>query len=229
MSDNATTSRARNRRALRTALGVVNIVAAIVVTLALGYNIGDRVDQNAFIETHYFGFFTVQTTILDIAVLAVGGIYALTRATDTCWYTAVRACTVAYAFIVGGVYNLMLTGFPPVDGYIPTSTIPNDLQHVWIPLFLVAEWIVMPGRAAIRWRVVGLGLLFPVVWAAATFARGTLFDGWFPYFFMNPNRVGLFGVLGYLSVMAAIIAVVTALAIVVTPGRRATLAVASAS
>lgn len=192
-------------RDVRRILGFANIVMAIAVAFALIANIVDRIAQDALVASHYFHFFTVQVSILDIVVMTIGGLAAIRLPVDTVMYTAVRACTVAYGVVVGIVYNLLLTEFPPPDGYVPSFTFPNEMQHIWVPLFLVVDWFITPGRPKLGWRVVGLGSLYPVVWLIATAVRGMSGDGWFPYFFLNPARVGGFGVAGFLMGLTVLI------------------------
>lgn len=191
-----------HEQTMRRALGVVNLVMAVLVTGALVYGIVDRAAQNAFDPSQFFHYFTVQTTLLEIVVLAWGGFLALFRTSAPRFYTVVRACVVSYAVVVGAGYNLLLTNAPTTNGFVPTSTLPGELQHIWVPIFLVVEWFLMPGRAQLRWSVVAVGMAFPTLWVAFTSWRGAAGDGWYPYFFINPSAVGVGGVALYLSAFA---------------------------
>ena len=190
---------------LRRGLGVLNLVGAFAIAIALSINIADRVIQGIFNPTHYFHFFTIQSSIIDIVVLLVGGILAVTRTQDSRWYSVVRASTVAYAIVVGVVYNVLLAGIASTDGYVASFEFPNTIEHIAAPLFLVIEWVLMPGRARINWGTMWICAVFPLAWVAGSMVRGLVGDGWFPYFFFDPAQVGVGGVALYIVAIAAFI------------------------
>ncbi|MFM6968745.1 MAG: Pr6Pr family membrane protein [Microbacteriaceae bacterium] len=202
---------------LRRSLGVINILTAFVIAIALTINITDRVLQGKFDPTHYFQYFTIQTCILNIVVLTAGGIYALTRTTDPRRYVVLRASTVAYAVLTGVVYNVLLAGIPANDGYIESSGFPNAVEHVWAPIIIAIEWLLMPGRSRLSWRVLWIAVVYPLLWVIGSMVRGLAGDGWYPYFFLNVPDTGVTGVVIYVAGLAAFIVGITAT--VVATGR----------
>ena len=190
-------------RGLRRGLGVLNVAFAFAIAIGLAVNIADRLIQGIFDPSHYFQFFTIQTCIINIVVLLMGGIIALTRTTDPHWYTVVRASIVSYAIVVGVIYNVLLAGLASGDGYVSTFTFPNDIQHIWGPIFIAVEWLFMPGRARLRWGTMWICAIFPLAWVAGSLIRGLAGDGWFPYFFLNPGETGVAGVAMYVGAIAA--------------------------
>jgi hypothetical protein len=200
---------------LRQILGLANVVGAFVIAVALTVNITDRMVQGIFDPGHYFQYFTIQTCIINIVVLAIGGMFGLMRRNDPHWYAVVRASTVAYAVVVGVVYNVLLAGLSINDGYISTFEFPNLVQHVWGPILIAAEWVLMPGRARLGWRVLWIAAIYPLTWVAASIGRGLVGDGWFPYFFLNPAEMGWDWVGIYVGGIAAFIITVTAVAILI--------------
>ena len=190
-------------RSLRRGLGVLNVAFAFAIAIGLAVNIADRLIQGIFDPSHYFQFFTIQTCIINIVVLLMGGIIALTRTTDPRWYTVVRASIVSYAIVVGVIYNLLLAGLASGDGYVSSFTFPNDIQHIWGPIFIAVEWLLMPGRARLRWGTLWICAIFPLAWVAGSLVRGLAGDGWFPYFFLNPGETGVAGVAMYVGAIAA--------------------------
>jgi len=199
--------------ALRRTLGVANILAALTIVVALTVNITDRVLQNTFDPTHYFHYFTIQTSILNVAVLLMGGMFGLMRLTDPRWYAIVRASIVSYAVVTGVVYNLLLAGLSANDGYVASTEFPNLVEHVWAPIFIAVEWLLMPGRSRLGWRVLWIAAAYPLAWVWFSLARGLVGDGWFPYFFLNPIEMGALGVTMYVAGIAAFIIALTASAI----------------
>jgi hypothetical protein len=200
---------------LRRTLGLANVVGAFVIAVALTVNITDRMVQGIFNPGHYFQYFTIQTCIINIVVLTIGGMFALMRRNDPHWYAVVRASTVAYAVVVGVIYNVLLAGLSINDGYISTFEFPNLVQHVWGPILIAAEWVLMPGRARLGWRVLWIAAVYPFTWVAASIGRGLVGDGWFPYFFLNPAEMGWDWVGIYVGGIAAFIITVTAVAILI--------------
>lgn len=202
---------------VRRTLGLANILGALFIVVALTINITDRVLQDKFDWTHYFHYFTIQTSILNIGVLIAGGIFALMRTTDPGNYVVLRASTVAYAVLTGVVYNVLLAGIPANDGYIESSSFPNAVEHVWAPIFIAVEWLLMPGRSRLSWRVLWVAVAYPLVWVVASMIRGLAGDGWFPYFFLNVPQTGVSGVVIYVVGLAGFIVALTAT--VVAAGR----------
>jgi hypothetical protein len=190
---------------LRWTFGVLNLFFAFAIAISLAVNIADRVIQGIFDPTHYFHYFTIQTSLINIVVLLIGGIFAVTRRTDPTWYSVLRACTVSYAIVVGVIYNLLLAGLASTDGYVASFEFPNLFQHVWAPIFIAVEWLLMPGRTRLRWSVLWIGAIYPLVWVAGSMIRGVAGDGWFPYFFLNPGEMGAGGVALYIVGIAAFI------------------------
>ena len=202
-------------RGLRRGLGVLNIAFAFAIAIGLAVNIADRLIQGIFNPSHYFQFFTIQTCIINIVVLLIGGIIAITRTADPRWYTVVRASIVSYAIVVGVIYNVLLAGLASGDGYVSTFTFPNDIQHIWGPIFIAVEWLLMPGRARLRWGTLWICAIFPLAWVAGSLARGLVGDGWFPYFFLNPAEMGVGGVAMYVVAIAVFTLANCALAIAI--------------
>ena len=200
---------------LRKGLGVVNLVMAFAIAIALTINVSDRLIQGIFNPTHYFHYFTIQTSIINIVVLLMGGIFAVMRKNDPHWYSIVRASVVSYAIVTGVIYNLLLSGFPSADGYVATFSFPGDMQHIWAPLFIAIEWLLMPGRTRLRWSVLWIAAVYPLLWVVGSLVRGLVGDGWFPYFFLNVTDMGVAGVATYIAAIAAFVIGNSAIAVAV--------------
>jgi len=200
---------------LRRGLGVLNLVMAFAIAIALAVNIADRLIQGIFNPTHYFHYFTIQTSIINIVILLMGGIFAVMRKNDPHWYSTVRASVVSYAIVTGVIYNLLLAGFPSVDGYVASFAFPGDIQHIWAPLFIAVEWLLMPGRTRLRWGVLWISAVYPMLWVVGSMVRGLVGDGWFPYFFLNINDMGIAGVVAYVAAIAAFVIGNSAIAVAI--------------
>ena len=192
------------------------MAAGLAVLATVVIQITDRVLNDAFDPGEYFSYFTIQSVLINIVVLLVGGGMALGRGQDTVLYTSIRMTTVTYALVTAGVYNLMLRNVP-YEGFVGL-TWPNEVLHVWIPLFIVLDWLFSPGRPALPWAALRLVLIFPVAWIAYTLARGGP-TGTYPYPFLDPATAGWLSVAIYIVALSAFLIGLGAACIAYSRGR----------
>ena len=178
-------------------IGVARLVLALLVLVSVAYQVTDRLIHNVFRPGEYFAFFTIQTALMDVVVLAVGAWLAFTTPKDTRLFTIVRVCIVGFAVVTCVVYNVLLRDVPGEPGYV-WPVWPNEVLHVWAPILLVIDWLFAPGRASIRLRASLWVLIYPVAWVAFSIIRG-LATGWWPYPFLDPTgSAGWLGVVEYI-------------------------------
>jgi hypothetical protein len=195
--------------------GLVRLIAGLGLAVTIGIQIGDRVANNAFDPWEYFSYFTIETSLFNIVVLLVGGMLALRFARDPTLFTTVRMATLTYAIVTAGVYNLLLRNLPP-EGY-PGLAWPNEVVHVWVPLLLVADWLLAPGRPTLRWRSLWIVPLYPVAWAGYTFIRAAASGGTiYPYPFLDPATDGWLSVFVYIVALTGVLVGLGALAVAYT-------------
>jgi len=178
----------------RRAAGILRLLAALAVFSTIVIQISDRVINNAFDPSEYFSYFTIESVLINIVVLSVGGAYALRTQRDTALLTAIRLSTVAFAVVTAGVYNLLLRNVP-YEGFVGLQW-PNEVLHVWIPLFIVLDWFLSPGKPALPWKAAWAVLVFPVAWISYTLIRGAFTDI-YPYPFLDPTTGGELSVVMY--------------------------------
>jgi hypothetical protein len=199
---------------LRHIAGTLSILAGLALLAALITQITDQIVAERFEPTQYFAFFTIQTAMINIVVLVAGGILAWRTERDTQLYTAIRASVFAYALVTGLIFNLLLRGIPNPDGYVGPAW-PSELTHVWIPIYITLDWLLTPGRVRIGWSTLWLAATYPLIWVGVTITRGALTD-WYPYPFLNPEEPnGVLGVVAYTVGIAALILVLSVLAVIV--------------
>lgn len=207
--------------AVRRAVGIVRIVAALVTLAAIGTQIVDQSLNDAFSPTEYFSYFTIQTSLLEVVVLVVGGVLALRHRFDSEVFTAVRVAAVTYSTVTATVYAVLLRGIP-ADGFVGVAW-PNEVIHVAIPILLALDWVLAPGRVRIGWRTLWLVVSYPLIWVGITLVRG-LVTGWFPYPFLEPGGPGGWAsVAGYVLGISVFVVAIASIAIVISRvgGRRA--------
>jgi hypothetical protein len=200
----------------RRVAGALRLAVGIALAITIGIQIGDRVANDAFDPWEYFSYFTIETSLFNIVVLAAGGLLALRRPVDTRLFTTVRMATLTYAIVTAGVYNLLLRGIPR-EGFQGLSW-PNEVVHVWVPLVLLVDWLITPGRPALPWRSLWLVPVYPVAWAAYTFIRagasaGSPGGAIYPYPFLDPATAGWGSVFAYIVGLTLFLVALGALAV----------------
>lgn len=199
---------------LRHIAGIISIIAGLIVLAALITQITDQISVGRFKPTQYFSYFTIQTAMINIVVLIVGGFMALRNERDTRLYTAIRASVFSYALVTAVVYNLLLRDIPNDDGYVGPVW-PNESLHVWIPIYIALDWLLTPGRVRIAWSTLWLAVSYPLIWVGVTMVRGSI-TGWYPYPFLEPDGPnGVTGVVIYVVAIAAFIIVLAAIAVLI--------------
>ncbi|BDZ39848.1 Pr6Pr family membrane protein [Microbacterium suwonense] len=191
------------------------------------------------VATNFFSFFTILSNLGAAVVLAIAAVWAWTRGRDAAieprWLAVSLACIATYMIVTGIVYNLLLRGVELPQG--TTLGWSNEVLHVVIPLFLLADVLLAPKRRMLSWPVVAVIATFPLVWALYTLLRANLIVApgtgdpyWYPYPFLNPHITagGYLGVAGYVVGIAVAILAVGA-GVVGVSRRRAASASASAS
>ncbi|TFD87985.1 hypothetical protein E3T61_12715 [Cryobacterium lactosi] len=197
---------------LRRFVGVLRILLALLVLAAVVTQITDQILNDAFDPAAYFGFFTIQSSLMNVVVLFVGGVLALRVAAEPELLARVRMSTLSYAVITGVVYNLLLRNLP-ADGSFVGLDWPNEVLHVWAPALILLDWLLAPGRPALAWKRIWFALIYPLVWLAYALLRGTFTD-WWTYPFLNPGEPGGWpSVLLYIVVIAGVIIAISAAAI----------------
>ena len=206
---------------LRRMVGVLRILLAVLVLAAIVTQITDQILNDAFDPAAYFGFFTIQSSLMNVVVLFVGGVLALRVAAEPELLARVRMSTLAYAVITGVVYNLLLRN-QPADGTFVGLDWPNEVLHVWAPALILLDWLLAPGRPALAWKRIWFALIYPLAWLAYALLRGAFTD-WWTYPFLNPGEPGGWpSVLLYIGVIAVVIVGISAIAIGLSRLRRRT-------
>lgn len=201
----------------RRVFGMLRLAAGLTVVIALAFQIQDEVAHDALVPGHYFAYFTIQSSMINVVVLLAGGVYALRHTRDSGLLSSIQLAAVCYAVVTAAVYNLLLRGLPSTD-YVGIQW-PNEILHVWIPIVLFLDWILGPGRARLPFRSLWVVVSYPLAWAAFTLIRGP-FDRWYPYPFIDPKN-GIPSLVGYIIGLAIFIVGLAALAVMRTRrGRR---------
>lgn len=189
-------------------LALVRAAVALVVVMALVAQIEDQMVQGTFVAATYFSYFSIQTSIANALGLGLLALATFFLPRQPRAFTAMLGTLVAYAIMTAGVYNLLLRDSASEPDATPLLSWPIEVTHVWVPLYLILEWILNPHQHRLRWSFVLLGLGYPLAWITFTLSRGGL-TGWYPYDFFDPaSPEGWAGVSVYILVIGAVCAIV---------------------
>lgn len=197
----------------------VAIVAAVVTQLTVSMTRTAAAGGDvATVFANFFSFFTILSNVIAAVVLTWAAIASLrdpAQARSSLGLSAALACAITYMAITGIVYNALLRGITLPQGSEPVPW-SNEVLHLVAPLFLLLDLLIGPARRALRWRVVGVIIAFPLLWVTYTLIRGPLVTNpttgdpyWYPYPFLNPNNPG-----GWGMVIAYVIGIAVAFVVV---------------
>jgi O-antigen ligase len=178
----------------------IRLATAFAMLASVVWQIASRVANDVFRPWEYFSYFTIQTSLIAIVTLGVGGWFAWNGRSETRLLNIVRLSTVTFTIVVTLVYNLLLRGLPDAaaDGDYVWPVLPNEILHVWAAIFMLIDWMLSSRRINLRIRAIFWVLLFPLAWLVYSIIRGLDTD-WWPYWFINPNEpAGIMGMLTYI-------------------------------
>jgi hypothetical protein len=180
----------------RLALAIFRGVVAIVVLAAVAYQAKVIIDTGLFRPLRFFAFFTILSNLFGAVVwlwLAARWRRPRTRTDDL-----LRGAATLYLVVTFVVVVLLLRGAE----LSLSDRLVDFIVHKLFPLLMVIDWIVDPPETDLRMRDVGLWLIFPLVWLAATLIRGAA-DAWYPYAFLDPDSGGYRSVAYHVIVVLA--------------------------
>lgn len=218
-------------------LVVIGILAAIVGQLWLSISVWSaRGDASIALNVwNFFSFFTIESNILAMVVLALLVVARLRGRTVGRGLHVVVLCVTTYMIITGIVYNVILRGIELPQG--ATLGWSNEVLHTVAPLWMLVDWLVSARDRDVRFRHLVAVAIYPLVWLVYTLVRGPITPDqatgateWYPYPFLYPSAYdsGYGGVIIACLLIAATILAVAALLVLVARLRRRSLAVTPA-
>ncbi|GAA1424176.1 Pr6Pr family membrane protein [Agrococcus citreus] len=205
------------------------ILAAIVGQLitSIGYWTA-RGDASIPLDLlNFFSFFTIESNIIAMVVLAVLVAAQLGRPRIGRRFDVLLLCASTYMVVTGIVYNTLLRGIELPQG--ATLGWSNEVLHLIAPLWLLVDWLLSSAKRDVRFADVSIVAIFPVVWLGYTLLRGpstldqaTGRDWWYPYPFLDPatHANGYAGVAIMCVIVAATVLLVAAGLVAVSRAQR---------
>ena len=162
----------------------------------------------------FFSYFTILANLFASVVLLAS---AAGRRPAGVTAESVRGAAVAMMAIVGLVFAILLrdADLGPLLPWV------NTVTHQIMPVAVVMDWLLWPPRHAIMPRRVAPWTLFPLLYLAYVLVRGAMV-GWYPYPFLDPDKVGGYGgvALYAVGILVAFLVVSALLAVGARRGRR---------
>ncbi len=170
-------------------LNLFRLAFAATAIVAMTYQFASTADT-AFQRANFFSFFTIQSNILAVAMLCL--LVIVRTGERTALFEGVRGAVVLSIAATGVVFALLLAGHQQEL----QTTLPwvDFVVHKLMPIVLVVDWLVDPPRHKLPYWVAAAWLSYPLAYVGYTLARGAAVD-WYPYPFLDVDRVGYDGVL----------------------------------
>jgi hypothetical protein len=172
-------------RTLRVVLRVAIVVAVMVALIAVETSSRSGVLWRLIT-------FTYQANVLGAAY------YMWTLASPRAdARVGLRGAVVLYVVIAGAIWNLFLPGYSM--GY----TSANILLHVVVPMLALTDWVLVGrGQGRVRWWQPVAWLIYPAAYAVLALAVLNDVGRRAPYYFLDPDSVGITTVVGNICVLA---------------------------
>lgn len=183
----------------RIIFGIFRALLGLSLLVSVAWQVNNRIAADLFRPAEYFAFFSITSSILAGVVLVYSAYVLLTNKEETERQMSLRLIVTVSMVIVGVVYHALLgdSAVDPRDIGYEWPVIPNLIIHTWAPIAIVFDYLLSIRGSLPRWRKSLWVIAYPLSWLAFSITRG-LIDGWWPYWFINPNsEIGIPGVIGY--------------------------------
>ncbi|PVH25064.1 Pr6Pr family membrane protein [Sphingobacterium corticibacter] len=168
---------------------IILLLMALLTIFAISPCSAWSLDRNSHAYGwNLFSYFTIQSNILAVITYLIAALYIFKRQPAANWFRYLRGGAVLYMTITGLVAATLLQG-AEVNTTPDTFDWKNFVLHELGPLFIVLWWLMWPSKSATTSRQALIWLIFPLMWTFYTFIRAQM-TGWYPYPFLNPERVG---------------------------------------
>jgi hypothetical protein len=167
---------------------------------SVAWQVANRIAADRFRPTEYFAFFSITTSIFAGLVALYGAYVLLSNRSESSRLMSLRLITTVSMVIVGVVYHALLgdSAVDPRDIDYEWPVIPNLVIHTWAPIAIVFDYLLSIKGAVNSFRKSLWVIVYPLSWLGFSIVRG-LIDGWWPYWFINPNsEIGVGGMISYI-------------------------------
>jgi hypothetical protein len=136
--------------------------------------------------SNFFSFYTILTNILVALACTFPLIAPYSRAGRFFSRHTVQSAICLSIIVVGITFSLLLRHLWDLHG--PQKTV-NELLHDLMPILYALYWVVFVPKGVLHWRDVSSWFIYPVAYLVYTLLRGIV-TGWYPYPFLDANKLG---------------------------------------
>jgi len=171
---------------------VIGLSAILTLVVQTGIDVvsGDALFHSIWIQARYFTNLMVFTVGIYFFLVWRGVIQSRPD-----WTSAITV----WILLVGIVYHALLTATHNPEGL---DVAVNLMQHTIIPIAVLVYWVRHVAKGELHMVLPFIWLVCPTVYVAYVLLRGE-FDNAYPYFFLNPDKIGWPGVLAYVIGLGA--------------------------
>jgi hypothetical protein len=184
--------------------GLLALIAWAVIVLQFILRTGTAVN--------FFSFFTIQCNLLVAISMTYASLFSTSATGNFFTGLSVQTAIALYIFIVALVYNTVLRGLYPLDGW---NLFVDTMLHVVVPILYLLYWGFMRPKGNLEYRNGLYWLLFPLAYLIYSLVRGAMLH-WYPYPFLNADKLGYNKVGINISVMIAVFLVAGLILIAIT-------------
>ncbi|GIP34466.1 Pr6Pr family membrane protein [Paenibacillus sp. J2TS4] len=145
--------------------------------------------------------FTIHANLFIVLTFSVSTATILLKRTEGKLLDFCKNASLIYIAVGFLTYHFLLSSGGTYSG---PRIITNFTLHYLIPVLVLFNWMFFEEKKSYRYKYVIYWLGFPVLYCAVSLIRG-LFDGFYPYFFLNPHGNIPAGVGNYANVTLFII------------------------
>jgi hypothetical protein len=168
---------------------IINIAVLLIMAALINAWSPDRHPDSYGWNT--FSYFTVLSNFIAAAVYIIAAIAIIRRKALGAWFGYLRGAAVLYMLITGLVYTFLLQNNPDANPVLGFDW-KNSVLHQFGPIFIMMWWLLWPSKRTISPLGSLIWLAFPIVWLVYTYIRAAVI-GWYPYPFLDPEKVGGIG------------------------------------
>jgi hypothetical protein len=147
--------------------------------------------------TNVISYFTILCNSLIAVSLSFSAFFPKTKLGRFFSGLSVKTAIALYIFIVFVVYNTVLRDIWKPTGW---QLFLDNMLHVAIPVLYVLYWLFLVTKSKLNWKNGFYWLIFPLIYLIYSLIRGSKV-GWYPYPFLNVDKLGFVQVIINISLM----------------------------
>ena len=193
------------------------VFQSIFVALALVACVGSVGFYDMKFTSDFYIYFTNLSNYLCAGIMIAELIQTARKQGDSYVTAAPRLRVISMLGLVLTflVFNLLLANDPARDPAL-NYKVECILCHIVLPILFVADWAMFYEHGKIDWKLPLQSVLFPLIYLVYVFLHAALrrFDSSimnyagtdpviYPYFFLNPERVGIGGIILWVGALLA--------------------------